>query len=51
MEVPTGRWFLLGDSSFDSHDSRQFGAVDTRLFLGTPCCVLGPWPRTRWVRP
>jgi hypothetical protein len=51
QEVPAGHWFLLGDNAFDSHDSRQFGAVPTKLFLGSPRGVIGPWPRTRWVLP
>lgn len=50
QHVPPGHWFLLGDSAFDSRDSRHFGAVPKSSFLGVPCCVLGPWPRTRLVR-
>ena len=49
--VRPDEWFLLGDSAFDSRDSRHFGAVAATTFLGVPCCVLGPWPRSRWVRP
>lgn len=49
--VPPGHWFLLGDSTFDSRDSRQFGPVPASTFLGVPRLVLGPWPRARWVRP
>jgi hypothetical protein len=49
--VPAGHWFLLGDSAFDSRDSRHFGEVPMASFLGVPCCVLGPWPRLRWVTP
>lgn len=50
-QVPPGHWFLLGDSAFDSHDSRHFGAVPMTAFLGVPLGVLGPWPRTRWLDP
>jgi hypothetical protein len=49
--VPPGHWFLLGDSAFDSRDSRQFGPVPASSFLGVPRLVLGPWPRCRWVTP
>jgi hypothetical protein len=49
--VPPGHWFLLGDSAFDSRDSRQFGPVPASSFLGVPRAVLGPWARRRWVRP
>ncbi len=47
--VKAGTWFLLGDSPFDSRDSRQFGPVPSSSFLGVPRLVLGPWPRCRWL--
>jgi hypothetical protein len=49
--VPPGTWFLLGDNTFDSRDSRHFEAVAMASFLGVPLLVLGPWPRGRWLRP
>jgi len=49
--VPAGQWFLLGDSAFDSHDSRHFGPVPAASFVGVPRGVLGPWSRARWVGP
>jgi len=51
LTVAPGKWFLLGDSPFDSRDSRHFGAVSTSKFLGLPRLVLGPWPRCRWLSP
>jgi hypothetical protein len=48
--VEPGHWFLLGDNTFDSRDSRSFGAVPASSFLGSPWFVLGPWPRTRWLQ-
>lgn len=47
--VPAGCWFLLGDNTFDSRDSRHFEAVSATTFLGVPLLVLGPWPRARWL--
>ncbi|HEX5050868.1 MAG TPA: S26 family signal peptidase [Planctomycetota bacterium] len=49
--VEPGTWFLLGDSAFDSRDSRQFGAIAQSSFLGRPWFVVGPWPRCRWLAP
>ncbi|MBX3462568.1 MAG: hypothetical protein KF830_05325 [Planctomycetes bacterium] len=47
--LPAGTWFLLGDNTFDSRDSRHFDAVPMSSFLGVPWFVLGPWPRLRWL--
>ena len=47
--VPPGHLYLLGDNSFDSKDSRMFGAVPVRNFAGRPRMVLGPWPRLGWL--
>jgi hypothetical protein len=48
--VLPGTWFLLGDNAFDSRDSRQLQKpVPTTSFLGVPRCVIGPWPRMRWL--
>jgi len=49
--VPGGSWYVLGDNTFDSRDSRHFGAVPMVSFLGVPMLVLGPWPRGRWLTP
>lgn len=41
--------FLLGDNTIDSRDSRDRTFPIDRL-LGRPMLILGPWPRTGWVR-
>jgi hypothetical protein len=45
--VPEGSVYLLGDNSVDSRDSRMFGPMQKRSFVGRPHAVLGPWPRSR----
>src|SRR5690606_3354383 len=40
--VAPGHWFLLGDNSFDSRDSRHFEAVSSATFVGRPLLVLAP---------
>lgn len=48
--VPIGSVYLLGDNAVDSNDSRMFGPVPLAAFVGRPCAVLGPWPRTRMLQ-
>ncbi|MBL9080078.1 MAG: hypothetical protein JNL08_21475 [Planctomycetes bacterium] len=47
--VPPGAWFLLGDNTYDSRDSRQFDAVPATAFVGVPQFVIGPWERAHWL--
>jgi hypothetical protein len=51
IRIEPGHWFLLGDNSFDSRDSRHIGAVATSAFLGVPTRVIGPWSRARVLTP
>ena len=44
--VPEGKWFALGDNSKDSFDSRYWGFVDERDFIGEP--YIRVWPLTRF---
>jgi signal peptidase I len=44
--VPEGTWFVLGDNSADSWDSRFWGFVDRKDFIGEP--YLRVWPLTRF---
>jgi signal peptidase I len=41
-------YFLLGDNSAASTDSRHFGPVKASQLLGRPVAVV--WPRPRWLR-
>ncbi len=45
-EVPPGQFFVLGDNSASSHDSRFWGFVPKRLLIGKALCIF--WPITRW---
>jgi type IV secretory pathway protease TraF len=42
-------YFLLGDNSAASTDSRHFGPRKASELLGRPLAVV--WPQPRWLRP
>ncbi len=44
--VPGGSYFVLGDNSASSHDSRFWGFVPKRFVVGKAMCIF--WPITRW---
>ena len=46
IRVPEGSYFVLGDNSGSSHDSRFWGYVPRRLMIGRAMCIF--WPFTRW---
>ena len=46
VRVPEGEFYVLGDNSGSSHDSRFWGFVPRRLVIGRAICVF--WPITRW---
>jgi len=45
-KVPAGHWFVLGDNTANSWDSRYWGFVDERDFIGEP--FLRVWPLDRF---
>ncbi|HQC51527.1 MAG TPA: signal peptidase I [Lentisphaeria bacterium] len=47
FEVPAGEYFMLGDNSENSKDSRYWGTVPRRNLVGTACFVWWPFSR-RW---
>lgn len=46
VHVPPDSYFVLGDNSRSSHDSRFWGFVPKRLMIGRAMCIF--WPLTRW---
>ncbi len=46
ITVPDGQYFVLGDNSGSSHDSRMWGFVPKKLMIGQAMCIF--WPITRW---
>ncbi len=47
MSLGPDDYFLLGDNSAASTDSRHFGSVKAPQLLGRPLAVV--WPRPRWL--
>ncbi len=46
IHVPADAYFVLGDNSRSSHDSRFWGFVPKRLLIGRVMCIF--WPLPRW---
>ena len=50
IQVPPGSYYVLGDNSLSSHDSRFWGFVPKRLLIGQAMCIFWPIPRWRILR-
>ena len=50
IEVPGGQFYVLGDNSSSSHDSRFWGFVPRRLVIGRAMCIFWPPWRIRILR-
>ncbi len=46
VQVPEGAFYVLGDNSLSSHDSRFWGFVGRKHVIGQAMCIF--WPVTRW---
>ena len=50
VEVPEGTYYVLGDNSMSSHDSRFWGFVDRKHVIGEAMVIFWPLPRWRVLR-
>lgn len=49
IELGPDEYFLLGDNSANSLDSRYWGPVHVRQLLGRPLAIVDPWQDRRWL--
>lgn len=50
IQVPEGSYFVLGDNSNSSHDSRFWGFVPRDLMIGRALCIFWPLDRIRVLK-
>lgn len=50
ITVPAGNYFVMGDNSAASHDSRFWGFVPEELVIGKAECIFWPLNRIRWIK-
>jgi signal peptidase I len=51
VQVPAGKYFLMGDSRDNSEDSRFIGCVDRSRILGRATGIIGSVDLDRWGQP
>ena len=50
VTVPPGQYFVMGDNSASSHDSRYWGFVPEALVVGKAEVIFWPLNRLKWIR-
>ncbi len=50
ITVPPGQYFVMGDNSASSHDSRYWGFVPEELVVGKAEVIFWPLNRLKWIR-
>lgn len=50
VKVPEGQYFVMGDNSASSHDSRFWGFVPQGLLIGKADFIFWPANRFRWIK-
>ncbi len=50
ITVPQGQFFVMGDNSASSHDSRYWGFVPEYLIVGKAEVIFWPLNRIRWIK-